>query len=276
MRRVGSLARLRQALLSLSPTPKTTPMTETTELAKGEPKYALMKEEAKILSGSQLIPTNYQGKPQDCYVALQAANRMGCDPLLFLQNTYVVHGRPAQSAKFQIALINQSGKLKGGLRWKVSASGDYQAWGIDAETGEEITGPVVNMELAKAEGWTKNPKYKSMPDLMLRYRSATMFIGLYFPDVTMGFQTAEEVHDLVAAGTLPGTEEAALPQDLQLNPETTSIPDKASAEEATTEPAQAETEDERPEDILAAQGDPEVLGEQAKAEAQPMQGGLLG
>ena len=51
----------------------------------------------------------------------------------------------------------------------------------------------VDMAMANAEGWTKNPKYRTMPQLMLSYRAATSLIRLYAPEVTMGMQTDEEV-----------------------------------------------------------------------------------
>ena len=31
------------------------------------------------------------------------------------------------------------------------------------------------MKMARQEGWTKNSKYQSMPELMLRNRAATFF-----------------------------------------------------------------------------------------------------
>jgi hypothetical protein len=34
-----------------------------------------------------------------------------------------------------------------------------------------------------------------MPELMLRYRSAAFFARIYAPDITLGMQTAEEIHD---------------------------------------------------------------------------------
>jgi hypothetical protein len=53
--------------------------------------------------------------------------------------------------------------------------------------------------MAKAEGWsTKNgSKWKTMPDLMLRYRSATFLIRCTAPEIGLGLQTAEEIHDTV-------------------------------------------------------------------------------
>lgn len=198
---------------------------------------AQVKEQAKIISTSSLVPKQYNGKPQDCFIALQAAARMGCDPMLFMQNTYVLHGKPAMTAKFQIALANNSPRIRGGIRWAIK-DGDYVCEATCADTGERLQGPIVNMELAKAEGWTKNSKYRTMPDLMLRYRAATMFIALYLPETTMGFQSIEEVQDVQAASMPHPQPMTQLPPDLQ--------PKKEIAQTAEVEPVADEAGKEDP------------------------------
>jgi hypothetical protein len=52
------------------------------------------------------------------------------------------------------------------------------------------------MDTARKEGWTKNPKYKTMPEQMLRYRSATWLIRLHCPEVLLGMQASEEIQDV--------------------------------------------------------------------------------
>lgn len=47
--------------------------------------------------------------------------------------------------------------------------------------------------MAKAENWTKNQKYRSMPEQLLRYRSATFLIRLYCPEVMVGVPAQVEV-----------------------------------------------------------------------------------
>lgn len=54
------------------------------------------------------------------------------------------------------------------------------------------------MEMAKAEGWLDKAgsKWKTMPELMMRYRAAAFFGRLYAPEITMGMHTTEEVIDI--------------------------------------------------------------------------------
>ena len=59
-----------------------------------------------------------------------------------------------------------------------------------------VKGSAVSMRMARQEGWTKNQKYSSMPELMLRNRAATFFGRQYIPDLLLGVQTSEEVVDI--------------------------------------------------------------------------------
>ena len=53
--------------------------------------------------------------------------------------------------------------------------------------------------MAKEEGWLNKAgsKWKTMPELMLRYRAAAFFSRLYCPEITMGMHTVEEIQDAV-------------------------------------------------------------------------------
>lgn len=69
--------------------------------------------------------------------------------------------------------------------------------GLDYENGRRVEGMEVNMDMAKDEGWLgKNgSKWKTMPQLMLRYRAASFFSSLNCPELTMGLYTKEEMQD---------------------------------------------------------------------------------
>ena len=159
---------------------------------------------AKVFAGSSLVPDTYKGDAHlgDCMIAMEMANRLDANILSVMQNMYIVHGRPSWSSQFLISCINASGRFSP-LRYVMEgAEGGMErtcyAWAND-HSGERLEGPVVSMEMAKLEGWLdKNgSKWKTMPELMLRYRAATFFARLYAPDITMGMQTAEEARDVI-------------------------------------------------------------------------------
>lgn len=155
---------------------------------------------AKALSGSQLVPRHFRSKPEDCFIALHIAHRLGADPLLVLQSLYIVHGSPGWSAKFVIAQANMSGAFRGRIKFRTEGTGKslaVTAYATLAETGEEVA-ETVTMVMAEAEGWTENNKYKSLPELMLKYRAATFLVRLHAPEVMMGVPVVEETVDVAS------------------------------------------------------------------------------
>lgn len=156
----------------------------------------------KPLADSDLVPQTFQRKIGNCLIALETAQRIGASPLMVMQNLYIVHGKPAWSSQFLIACINASGKFSP-LRYRMvgekgTDSFGCVAWAKDKKDGEVLEAPEVTIGMAKREGWfTKNgSKWQTMPELMLRYRSATLFARTYAPELTMGIQTEEEVIDV--------------------------------------------------------------------------------
>lgn len=150
---------------------------------------------AKVLASSALVPKHFQGNVADCLIALQIARRLNEEPMTVLQNLYVVSGRPGWSSAYMIARARRSGVFSGPITWRTAGqNGDLAVTAVAhlSDTGEEVTA-TADMRMAKAEGWTKNQKYASMPEHMLRWRSAAMLIRLYAPEVMIGLPIIEEV-----------------------------------------------------------------------------------
>ena len=212
----------------------------------------LMQRAAHLLSNSTLVPKQYQslwvkrdkygnqeGQPtqnpnaiSNCVLALNMSQRLGADPLMIMQNLYIVEGRPGWSSQFITAAINACGKFSP-LRFEIEDLGEKNfewsekvweqnpqngrnfrkdvsknarlrnmkcvAWAIEKATGERISSPPVSIEMAVLEGWygKDGSKWKTMPEVMLRYRAASFFGKLYAPELLMGIQTAEEIHDTI-------------------------------------------------------------------------------
>jgi hypothetical protein len=162
-----------------------------------------------MLCTSALIPKEFQGNIQNTMIALEMANRIGASPLAVMQNLYIVHGKPSWSSTFIIAAINSSQRFEP-LRFDVTGEGESLrcvAWTTEKGKDQRIEGPPVTMKMAKAEGWVdKNgSKWKTMPELMIRYRAAAFFGRLYTPEIMMGMQTKEEILDIQHADLSPET-----------------------------------------------------------------------
>lgn len=157
---------------------------------------------AKALASSALVPKEYQGQQglANTLVAMEIAGRMGLSPLQVMQNLHIIHGRPSWSSQFIIAMINGCGRFTP-LDYNVSGEGESLscfAYATEIATGKELRGPVVTMSMAKREGWaTKSgSKWQTIPDLMIRYRSAAFWGRLYVPEFLVGMKTQEEVVDI--------------------------------------------------------------------------------
>lgn len=159
---------------------------------------------AEELSKSDIIPKEFQKKPANCLIAVELANRLKASPFQVMQNMDVIYGRPSLRSTFIIGCINNSGKIIGSLKFEMNEKcTKCRAWAIEKETGAKLLGPTITMEMAQAEGWlTKNgSKWKTMPDVMLRYRAAAFFGRLYCPEIMNGMYSADEVEDFQAVNS---------------------------------------------------------------------------
>lgn len=151
---------------------------------------------AGMFAASRLVPQHMQGQREDCMIALNVAERLGEDPLTIMQNIILVNGKPGWMTAYMIARANRAGVFASRINWRVTGTPGKDmavtAHAAMADTGE-IAEVTVTWDMATKEGWLSNKKYQSMPEHMLRWRSAAMLIRLFCPDVMLGFQTAEEL-----------------------------------------------------------------------------------
>tara|TARA_A100001515_G_scaffold135817_2_gene127009 strand:- start:2935 stop:3612 length:678 start_codon:yes stop_codon:yes gene_type:complete len=145
---------------------------------------------AKSLAESDIVPILYRGKLGNCIVALEIANRMGMSTIQVMQNLNIIHGRPSWSSKFIIGQILGCGRFEG-FSYDETQDG-CQCVARLKSTGELVDGPRITMDMAKREGWTKNTKWSTMPQTMLRYRAASAFGSFHIPDLILGIQSVEE------------------------------------------------------------------------------------
>jgi len=206
--------------------------------------FELAQRAAKLLAQSSLVPKEYQRNLPNCVIALNMAARMNADPLMVMQNLYIVHGKPGWSSQFLISTFNTSGKFSA-LRYEwVGEEGKdswgCRAWAIEKATGQKLVGATVTIGLAKKEGWyNKNgSKWQTMPEQMLMYRAASWFIRAYAPELAMGMHTVEELGDIVDLD----------PEDYEVKVEQ-EIKENANKETIDVEPPEEEQpEQPKPED----------------------------
>ena len=187
---------------------------------------------AVALSKTALVPKQFQGKPEDCLVALDYARRLGITPTAIMPHLFCVYGTPSMSVQMMIALVNRSGKFTR-VAWDEGTDGTIKYAGLGGKTVEipnlyacayftelstktKIISPRVDMQMALINGWLtkghdKNQlsPWEKIPQTMLRWRSASMLIKATCPELTLGLESTEDVRDGV------GTTEA----NVELAPE---------------------------------------------------------
>lgn len=197
-----------------------------------EHRFAMAQRQAKALAASTLVPAQFQNNMANVLIAIDMAERLGASPMMVMQNLYIVHGKPGWSAQFLIATLNKSGKFSP-LRYDVRGDDpdhkDYRVRAVatDRESGEACEGPWVTWKLVKAEGWDSKSgsKWKSMPDMMFRYRSAAFWVRLYSPETAMGIHTADEVDDYMSTSGKPAVADSnAMIRSLKATPAITVEP----------------------------------------------------
>ena len=142
---------------------------------------------ANEMSRSELIPQNFRGRPMDIAIAFDMASRMGVSPLVVMQNLYVVKGKPSWSGQACISFIKA--RYSDAEHVYVGKPGE-ESYGCYVQAvcsdGKVIKGPLVTLKMARSEGWTSNPKWNNMPELMLAYRAAAFFARVNCPDILLG------------------------------------------------------------------------------------------
>lgn len=174
-------------------------------------------EMAQRYSVADILPETFRKKPENCLIAINFARRIGIEPFTVMQNMHIVRNRPALSAQFAISLVNTCGRFSP-LRWKYfgtpgAADRGCIAYATQLDTGEVLEGTAVTLKMAKEEAW--GSKWKTMPDQMLAYRSASFWARLYAPELMNGLQTIEEAEEVeyreVRPASIPGMD-IALPK----------------------------------------------------------------
>ncbi|ACL58985.1 hypothetical protein [Methylobacterium nodulans] len=213
---------------------------------------------AKVFADSQLVPAHFRGKIADCLIALNIADRMQEDPLVVFQNLAIVSGRPCWATQYMIGRANKSGVFRGRITWKSEGQDEgltVTALAALADTGEVVS-VAVSMAMAKADGWTKNPKYTSMPEHMLRWRSAAMLVRLYAPEVMLGIPTVEEVE--TPAPVAPMRDVTPPSQQVRSGPAPSGPPRRLTAPTPQPEPAPGPANDAAAEQSGEAGGEADV------------------
>jgi hypothetical protein len=153
-----------------------------------------------LLSKSTLVPKDFRENTANCVIALELAERMQTNVLMVMQHLAIVNGKPGWDGQFVIAKINSCGRYHP-LQYETSGAGDEYgciAWTTEVGSGRRLESPKVTWRMVKAERWDQKDgsKWKSMPEVMFGYRTASFFGKRHCPELLLGMHTREELEDI--------------------------------------------------------------------------------
>ena len=162
-------------------------------------KFEHIQRVASVFAASDLVPAHYKGKTANCMIAFNWATRLNIDPLMLMQKTHIIQGKPGMEAQLVIALVNARGPFKGPIQWTLTGEGKNRsctAYAVHKATNERCKA-TITWEMVELEGWSKKAgsKWLTIPEQMFKYRSAVFLARLYCPEVILGFQTVDEIVD---------------------------------------------------------------------------------
>lgn len=197
---------------------------------------------ANAFAGSEMVPEHFTNKPQNCFVVIQLALELGISPFTALQNISMIKGKPYFSASLVRAMANKSGVFAGPIRYKTDhGDGKWENLSVTAYAplnDGDVAEVTVSMQMAIKDGWTKNGKYKSLPEQMLRNRASKWLIDLHCPEILFGLDIADP------GGRLTATKESGKVA-------------KRDSEGLSLQDALLKQNDQPVQSVVITQGDPE-------------------
>jgi hypothetical protein len=237
---------------------------------------------AEFFAGSKLVPEAYQGKPEDCLVAMQMGAEVGLTPTQALQSIAVIGNRPTIWGDAALALVKGSGLFIESAHEEVVRGGDGPDETAAYVTVQRVGGkPQVSrfsVKDAKRAGlWQRNQVWTKYPQRMLTMRARAYALRDTFPDVLKGIAIYEEVRDYsetpyetVGDQAIPSKDRSSSLAD-RLERASQSPPKESDDHEIEDAAYTEVVPQPQPEDAI----EPEVSKPKAKVDAKPKESPLL-
>jgi len=169
------------------------------ELSLQVAEFEFFQRKAALYASSKIIPKDFQGNVAHCFQVIEMAKHLNVPEMIAFQHCYIIHGKASFSAVFMISCFNTSGRFTP-INYEFIGEGDTRSCRATTtikETGELVVGPEVSIATAKADGWYSKAgsKWKTIPELMLRYRAASWLVKTVAPEIAVGLSEKEEVID---------------------------------------------------------------------------------
>lgn len=153
---------------------------------------------ARLIASSDMVPTDYKGKPGNVLVAVQMGAEVGLPPMQSLQNIAVINGRPCIWGDAAIALARVHPDFEN-IDESLDGSGEALTAVCHVKRrGQKAQMRTFSVEDAKrAKLWGKKGPWTDYPQRMLQMRARSWAIRDVFADALKGIALREEVMDAI-------------------------------------------------------------------------------
>lgn len=147
---------------------------------------------AKQLAASNLLPKQYQQRPENLLWAIQYAESLGVHPMVAVTSIHVIEGKPSASAQLIGGLVRRAGhKLRVTFDRKTMTA---VAQIIRADDPDHVFESVWDLDRAKSANLAGKAVWKQYPDAMLKARAITEVARDAAPESLYGvIYTPEEI-----------------------------------------------------------------------------------
>lgn len=173
---------------------------------------------SEMLASSNMIPKQYQGKPNDVLVCVQWGYEMGLAPMQALQNIAVINGKPSVYGDAAMALVQNSPVCEDIEEFmEDEGTPNPVAVCVAKRKGRKPVTAKFSVEDAKRAGlWAKQGPWTQYPKRMLQMRARGFALRDAFPDVLKGLITIEEALDFPVEATPAPVQEISQKADLAI------------------------------------------------------------
>ena len=150
--------------------------------------------QARVLSGSALVPSALRGKPHDVFLVLLTGRDLGITATSALRSCYVVDGKVTIAPALKKSLIERQGL--GAIRPHPDNDATQATAVVLGPDGDELGRVTVTMEqMAQVDGGKLVGKsnWRNYPQRMLWWRAVGYACDDYWPGVAYGLYSPDEI-----------------------------------------------------------------------------------
>ena len=157
-------------------------------------KYELAKRVSQSLANSDLVPSDYRGKPANVFVAINMGAELGMDPFQAIQSIAVIEGKPCLYGDGLIGVVRASPKCSW-IEEELSEDGKTATCKTQRKGDPNPITASYSMTDAMQAGIDSKFNWKKHPKRMLQMRARAYCLRDAYPDLLKGLGVVEERQD---------------------------------------------------------------------------------